>query len=86
VVARELTKIHEELVRGPISEVLPRLEQPRGEFTVIAEIGVIPEIERPEPTTGPSTKRETIAALAKTYGVSTNEVYAALEELRHSGE
>jgi len=86
VVARELTKIHEELVRGPISEVLPRLEQPRGEFTVIVKIGVIPEIGRPEPTAGPSTKRETIAALAKTYGVSTNEVYAALEGLRHSGE
>ena len=85
VVARELTKIHEELVRGPISEVLPHLE-PRGEFTVIAEIGVIPEMRRPEPTAGPSTKRETIAALAKTYGVSTNDVYAALEGLRHSGE
>lgn len=86
VVARELTKIHEELVRGPISNVLPRLEHPRGEFTVIAKIGVIPENENFKPIPNGSTKRETIAALAKTYGVSTNEVYAALEGLRNSGE
>jgi hypothetical protein len=66
--------------------VLPQLEQPRGEFTVIVEIGVIPENMRPEPTASTSTKRETIAALAKTYGVSTNDVYAALEGLRNSGE
>ena len=86
VVARELTKIHEELVRGPISEVLPRLEQPRGEFTIIANIGVMPDTRPSEPIAGTSTKRETIAALAKTYGVSTNDVYAALEGLRHSVE
>jgi 16S rRNA C1402 (ribose-2'-O) methylase RsmI len=78
--------VHEELVRGPISEVLPRLEPPRGELTVIVEIGVMPEIRSSDPIPNTSTKRETIAALAKTYGVSTNDVYAALEGLRHSGE
>jgi len=86
MVAREMTKVHEELVRGPISRVLPRLDRPRGEFTVIAQIGVMPENRPAEPIGLASTKRETIAALAKTYGVSTNEVYAALEGLRNSGE
>jgi 16S rRNA (cytidine1402-2'-O)-methyltransferase len=86
MIAREMTKVHEELVRGPISAVLQRLEHPRGELTVIVEIGVIPEIELPEPLSTASTKRETIAALAKTYGVSTNDVYAALEGLRNSGD
>jgi 16S rRNA (cytidine1402-2'-O)-methyltransferase len=86
MIAREMTKVHEELVRGPISAVLPRLIHPRGELTVIAEIGVIPEIGRSEPISTASTKRETIAALAKTYGVSTNDVYAALEGLRNSGD
>ena len=86
MIAREMTKVHEELVRGPISTVLERLERPRGELTVIAEIGVIPEIKHPEPISTASTKRETIAALAKTYGVSTNDVYAALEGLRNSGD
>src|ERR1051325_8705786 len=38
VLARELTKIHEELVRGPISNVLRRMAEPRGEYTVVAKI------------------------------------------------
>jgi hypothetical protein len=46
----------------------------------------MPETRPSEPIAGTSTKRETIAALAKTYGVSTNDVYAALEGLRHSVE
>jgi 16S rRNA (cytidine1402-2'-O)-methyltransferase len=32
---RELTKVHETLVRGPISEILATLEEPRGEFTLV---------------------------------------------------
>ena len=34
-VSRELTKLHEETVRGAVSEVLGKLGQPRGEFTVV---------------------------------------------------
>ena len=36
-VCRELTKIHEEALVGPIADVLPRLSQPRGEFTVVVD-------------------------------------------------
>jgi 16S rRNA (cytidine1402-2'-O)-methyltransferase len=86
MVAREMTKIHEELVRGPISEVLKGLENPRGELTVVAEIGEMPESVALQFHDLPSTKRSTIASLAKTYGVSTNAVYQALESLRYSGE
>jgi 16S rRNA (cytidine1402-2'-O)-methyltransferase len=39
LVGRELTKAHEELVRGPISEVLGRGLKIKGEFTVVAKIG-----------------------------------------------
>ena len=85
VIARELTKIHEELVRGPISWVLGQLPAPRGEFTVVAEIGVMPEISADSAPEIGNSKRSTIAALAKSYGVSTNEVYQALEGLRNSG-
>jgi 16S rRNA (cytidine1402-2'-O)-methyltransferase len=37
VVARELTKVHEEFLRGPISELLARLQvtPPRGEITLL---------------------------------------------------
>jgi 16S rRNA (cytidine1402-2'-O)-methyltransferase len=34
-VGRELTKVHEELVRGPISAISGRLENARGELTVV---------------------------------------------------
>jgi 16S rRNA (cytidine1402-2'-O)-methyltransferase len=86
ILGRELTKVHEELVRGPISEVLQRLEAPRGEFTIVAELGHITHIAPAAADEGVSSKRATIKALAKSYGVSTNEVYQALEGLRNSGD
>ena len=85
VVARELTKVHEELVRGPISAVLERLQTPRGEFTVVLYIGQSPDIQPSVDLPVSESKRATIAALAKNYGVSTNDVYRALEALRDSG-
>src|ERR1700676_1350210 len=38
MIGRELTKAHEELVRGPISVVLAHLLIPKGEFTVVADL------------------------------------------------
>ena len=37
VLARELTKIHEEYKRGKISEILEMIENPKGEFVIIVE-------------------------------------------------
>ena len=37
VLARELTKIHEEFIRGTASELLEKLENPKGEFVIIIE-------------------------------------------------
>jgi 16S rRNA (cytidine1402-2'-O)-methyltransferase len=36
-VCRELTKLHEEVFRGRISEALAHFGEPRGEFTLVVE-------------------------------------------------
>src|SRR5688572_4307537 len=45
VLGRELTKAHEELVRGPISSVLLQVRTLKGEFTVVLDIGHTTEIQ-----------------------------------------
>jgi len=96
LLARELTKAHEELVRGPISVVLQKAEVAIGEFTVVANIGVTTKIG---PVTKPdvaavfgeltkipgTTKRKAIGQLSKRYGLTANEVYAMLEAAKKSG-
>ena len=37
VLARELTKIHEEFIRGTVSEILDRIEEIKGEFVILVE-------------------------------------------------
>lgn len=37
VLAREITKIHEEFIRGTISQVLEKYTEPKGEFVIIVE-------------------------------------------------
>lgn len=37
VLAREITKIHEEYIRGNVSEILGKIENPKGEFVIIVE-------------------------------------------------
>ena len=41
LVTRELTKTHEELVRGQISAVMTRLGDGRGEYTVVIDMGLM---------------------------------------------
>jgi 16S rRNA (cytidine1402-2'-O)-methyltransferase len=98
LVGRELTKAHEELVRGPISVVLSALPEPRGEFVVAAEIGDMANktiSERPSArqigvefgqltNNGSSTRRQAVATLARRFRMSAREVYAAIEESKNS--
>jgi 16S rRNA (cytidine1402-2'-O)-methyltransferase len=100
VLCRELTKAHEELVRGPISAVLERLSVIKGEFTVVINIGhttenvalarpsadeLLAELGHITESTGLS-KRECMAELAKRYRMPTNEVYRLIEKGKHSVE
>jgi 16S rRNA (cytidine1402-2'-O)-methyltransferase len=94
VAGREMTKAHEEWLRGSISEVLARLESPRGEFTVViapasgqdarseAEVEpaqVFSEFCQLIEKTGCS-RRAAIADLARTYSIPAREVYKMIED------
>ena len=98
VIRFELTKIHEEILRGPASMVLDELEEPRGEFTVAADIGQITEYS---PIAAPSdeqmlaefggttnnetvNRRRAIALLATKHRMTPNDVYAAIERAKKS--
>lgn len=97
-VGRELTKAHEQLVRGPISTVILELKEERGEFTVVANIGLSPENVNLKRGQAPSdedlfgeiteisgiTRREAIATLARKYEMPPNEVYEAIERAKKS--
>ena len=96
VLARELTKVHEELVRGPINDVFDRVSEARGEFTVVVNIGRATEnlaqsIDVPGEfgaiTKLPGmTKRKAINVIARRFGLTPNRVYAILEESKKSVE
>jgi 16S rRNA (cytidine1402-2'-O)-methyltransferase len=54
ILARELTKAHEELVRGPISAVLAKNVVALGEFTVVVDIGHLTDYGEPAVSETPS--------------------------------
>lgn len=96
VVGRELTKMHQEFLRGTASELSERLVSPRGEFTI-----VIGPQQKPVETVnvvsdedlcaefgrltdfGRSSRRSAIAELAKRHRQPAREVYAALERAKN---
>ena len=98
LIARELTKTHEELVRGPISEVVNRLPPPLGEFTVVVSLDSRNQPETRQPTGAELalefgemtakktfTRRAAISALARRHRMAPNDVYAAIEAAKKSG-
>lgn len=99
-VGREITKVHEQFLRGPVSEVLEGLESPVGEFTVVADIGHMTINRIPVPAVAADlaselgqitnncglTKREAIAKLAQRHGMTVNAIYDLLEQAKKSGK
>jgi 16S rRNA (cytidine1402-2'-O)-methyltransferase len=88
-VARELTKLHEEVLRGRLSEVLARLgdHELRGEITVVvegrteAEPVVLEELvaQARDLVAGGTRKREAARLVAGRHpGASVNAIYGAL--------
>jgi 16S rRNA (cytidine1402-2'-O)-methyltransferase len=91
-VGRELTKTHEELVIQPISELLARFLEPRGEFTILlppapsasARANSPPDPEVLVSELGDLTnnvglrKREALKVLAERHGIGVNALYKLL--------
>ena len=87
VVLREMTKVYEEIQRGPVSRLLEGLppERPRGEFTLVVEGASRPDDEseealRPEEIEARLNKRsgtvkELAAELAQERGLPFRRVY-----------
>lgn len=83
VVCRELTKLHETVVRGPIGSI--ELGEPRGEYVVVLAGAPVRPVEaddvailaalRVELAGGAST-RDAVATVARSLGVSKKSVYA----------
>ena len=80
-IARELTKTHEELVVGPISTLLERFMEPRGEFTVLVP-AASGESEIPAPPPDPNALRSEMGELTKNVGLKRREALKVLSE-RH---
>ena len=96
-VVRELSKIHEEILRGPISSVLDRLSAPRGEITIVLAPWAGEDVPEQQPTDrdifeafGQMTKsaklgrRQILAALAGRFRMPVNAIYAAVERAKKS--
>jgi 16S rRNA (cytidine1402-2'-O)-methyltransferase len=97
-VARELTKLHQEILRGTASTLAQRLTQPRGEFTIVvaprdeAAVGP-PELPAPEhlilefrqlTDSDGLSRREAVSALSRRYKRPSREVYTVLESAKDS--
>ncbi len=87
-VCRELTKLHEEVFRGPITEALAHFSEPRGEFTLViagaepskrtnsdtdVEASVRQEIRRLKKRGAGA--QEAISSLSRQYSLSRRRLY-----------
>jgi 16S rRNA (cytidine1402-2'-O)-methyltransferase len=91
MVARELTKLHEEVLRGTTQEILDALAEPRGEYTLVigpSSDGAARRVARSatdEPATWPPVsgkRRDALRHLADQHGLSLNQLYQLLESAR----
>ena len=82
--ARELTKLHEELIRGPVKDIIPLCAQLKGEMVVVCQgapeeentvtLEEAAEMAGQLKAEGLSTK-QAVAQTAKQLGISKNELY-----------
>lgn len=98
VVGRELTKVHEEVFRGGISEAIKAFEDPLGEFVIainlvgsqntarlveVTDAQILAAFAETRLKPGAS-KRSAAQSVARTLGVSPNHVYEVVERAKKS--
>jgi 16S rRNA (cytidine1402-2'-O)-methyltransferase len=98
VVGRELTKVHEQVLRGPVSAVMSALGSPRGEFCVglnLVESQKHPGIGRATDAdiahefglltkSARVSRRQAVIQVARKLNLPPNAVYAAVERAKDS--
>ena len=87
VIARELTKIHEEFIRADLKTLAEKLDEPRGEFVIVVE-GCQTEIENHASEnfldaynkiiSEGTDKKTAIREVAKKFNISRREIYNAV--------
>ena len=89
VLARELTKIHEEYVEGTVEEVKNKIQTPKGEYVILIEKNKITEAQKQKDIRNMLTleehyqyyqnpglnKKEIMKEIAKDRNVNKNEIY-----------
>lgn len=100
IICRELTKIHESLVRRPISSILSAGIEARGELTVVIELGhktdIVPISPAPDESLARElvhmteishvSRRRAIGAVARLHHMTPNQVYEAVERAKKLAE
>ena len=87
VLAREITKIHEEFIRGNISNLLEQIQEPKGEYVILLDLNNLEnenEDEISQKTVEEQykiyeaqgmNKKDIIKQIAKNKNVPKNEIY-----------
>lgn len=100
VAARELTKVHEEFLRGTALELTERISEPRGEYTIVVgpEVNSLKENTIPVSDSmvandfwrltesGRCSRRDVVKEIARKSGRSSKEIYSAIERAKKSPE
>jgi 16S rRNA (cytidine1402-2'-O)-methyltransferase len=100
LVARELTKAHQELVRGTARHALASLKSLKGEFTIVvgprpqeagtqskaSDAEILSQFGQMEESGAFTSKRRLVAALADRHGRPVREIYALVSKHPPSAE
>ncbi|MEO6196973.1 MAG: 16S rRNA (cytidine(1402)-2'-O)-methyltransferase [Dehalococcoidia bacterium] len=92
-ICRELTKLHEEIFRGHVTEALERFVEPRGEFTLVIEGAPLEAVQVSDDELRSRLRhllesglsaRDAAAEVAKATGTPRRRVYALALEIKNT--